>query len=781
MAFLLLVASSFWGFVLELAWIRKLSLAFGNLYISTSTVFAALFLGFAVGSYYSLKNTKTVENACRKFGYFNIIAFIATISGYLLFSNQQIISFFYNLFILKPFILRLLQFTIISIILFPWAFCYGSALPLLSAVVSSKRKDNVFTYFIFSISGFAGLVFGAFFMLPSFGLLKTFLIASVGYLIIGMISFYSSKFYKGSLETVTKSNPCNFKNQDQLLYPSLSFILGFCSIGYELLLLKFFSLIDNNSFYSFNIVLVFVILSLLSGTMLIHLFSKHKFVNNTFTFLILLVLTSVIITLMPSVFLSVTEGVLPLPYSNSWINYISNLLKVSLWTIMIPCVLIGTLFTLIIKKAENSGFPMGKVLFYNTSGTIISILTIGLINFNLWKWFLILGVLYGAASLIYGILFYSKKVNWLLASFVIFPVVMIIKTDLPVVWKNVSLRGMEVVEKIESGGDIATLVANENTAHILVNNQYSVGSSRNIQEKSIQSLLPMSIHENPKKIFFVGMGTGVTAGAALLSDPESVTVCEISSGVEKLARKHFPKYVNGLFNDKRVKIINEDGRIFLSYSESKYDLIISDLFIPWQSGTAPLYTREFYLSVRKHLNQNGLFTQWLPLYQLTMNDFGIIINTLSEVFGQVTMWRAGFNQLEPAVALVCSIEKTKFNPEKLVNSSVTEMFKVPNSTGFDYDEVNSVNLLQFYCGNVTENKRVFEKYQISTYDKLPIEYVTPKSFIINDGNKNVLNKSNYFKLCSTLLKNTLPEEDPFLINVSDNDKQLVHYGMTQFH
>lgn len=775
------MASSFLGFILELAWIRKFSLVFGNLYISTSTVFAALFLGFAAGSYYSLKNIKTVETAYKKFGYFNIIAFSTSIAGYLLFSNHQIVSFFYNLFIIKsPLLLRFLQFIVISIILFPWAFCYGSALPLLSAITSSKRKNNVTTYCIFSVSGLAGLVFGAFFLLPSFGLLKTFSFSIAGYLLLGMITLYFSKVYTGRLGIISNPNIGNYNKKDQILFPAVSFFLGFCSIGYELLLLKSFSLIDNNSFYSFNIVLVFVLISSIIGSMIILLLSKSKFINNTTTFPILLVVSAVIVSTMPFVFLNVTEGMLPLPYSNSWYKYLSNIIKVSLWTIILPCILTGSLFPLLIKRVEDTGFSIGKVLFFNTSGIIISILSIGLINFYLWKWVLLLGFLYSISSLIYGLLFFSKKINAFLASLVIITLIMVIKIDLPVVWKNASLRGMDVIEKVENGGDIATLVANGNAAHILVNNQYSVGSNRNIQEKSIQSLLPITIHGNSKNLFFVGMGTGVTAGAALLSDLESVTVCEISSGVEKLARKYFQNYVQGLFNDKRVKIINEDGRIFLSYSKSKYDLIISDMFIPWQSGTAPLYTKDFYISVREHLNTNGLFTQWLPLYQLTMNDFGIIVNTLSEVFGQVTMWRAGFDLNEPAVALVCSIEKNKFVPDRLINNSAKEMFKVPYSSGFDYEKVVSGNLLQFYCGNITENKRLFENYKINTYDKLPIEYITPKSFIIYDGYKNILNNSNYLDLCGLLLKNIVPEEDPFLKNVSENDKQMVHYGMTRF-
>lgn len=108
--------------------------------------------------------------------------------------------------------------------------------------------------------------------------------------------------------------------------------------------------------------------------------------------------------------------------------------------------------------------------------------------------------------------------------------------------ENVRQRGMQVKEINEKGGSIAAVVESGRVKHLLVNNQYSLGSNRSIQNKRNQALLPMLLHQFPK-ICFIGMGTGITAGAAI-KDPrvDSLVVCEILPGVVDLAKKYFAPY-----------------------------------------------------------------------------------------------------------------------------------------------------------------------------------------------------------------------------------------------
>ena len=60
----------------------------------------------------------------------------------------------------------------------------------------------------------------------------------------------------------------------------------------------------------------------------------------------------------------------------------------------------------------------------------------------------------------------------------------------------------------------------------------------------------------------------------------------------------------------------DDARNFLRATSERFDVIVADLFVPWQAGTGALYAREHFEAARAHLAPGGLFCQWLPLYQL---------------------------------------------------------------------------------------------------------------------------------------------------------------------
>ena len=48
---------------------------------------------------------------------------------------------------------------------------------------------------------------------------------------------------------------------------------------------------------------------------------------------------------------------------------------------------------------------------------------------------------------------------------------------------------------------------------------------------------------------------------------------------------------------------------------------------PAQDGAAFLYTREHFTAVRNRLAPNGLFCQWLPLYQMDLATVDLVANT----------------------------------------------------------------------------------------------------------------------------------------------------------
>jgi spermidine synthase len=164
-------------------------------------------------------------------------------------------------------------------------------------------------------------------------------------------------------------------------------------------------------------------------------------------------------------------------------------------------------------------------------------------------------------------------------------------------------------------------------------------------------------------VAFVGLGTGITAGAALLHPVDRVVTLEIVPEVVVAAREDFGDANHGVMEDPRVRVVVDDGRNYLASSQQAFDVIVGDLLVPWRPAEAPLYTLEHLESVRRALTAEGVFCQWLPLYQLSPEQLAIVLRTFLEVFPATSLWRGNFIPDEATIALVGHRGSTPLEPD----------------------------------------------------------------------------------------------------------------------
>lgn len=127
---------------------------------------------------------------------------------------------------------------------------------------------------------------------------------------------------------------------------------------------------------------------------------------------------------------------------------------------------------------------------------------------------------------------------------------------------------------------------------------------------------------------------------------------ELVPEVQELAAEYFGSVTRGVHGDPRTRLVVEDGRNHLRAVPERYDVVVADLFVPWRPGVGSLYTREHFQAVRDHLTQNGVFCQWLPLYQFGSRELEIVIATFLDVFPDATLWRGDFMARTPVAALI---------------------------------------------------------------------------------------------------------------------------------
>jgi len=136
----------------------------------------------------------------------------------------------------------------------------------------------------------------------------------------------------------------------------------------------------------------------------------------------------------------------------------------------------------------------------------------------------------------------------------------------------------------------------------------------------------------------VGFATGVTAGSVLQWPMNSVDCVEIEPAAVASSR-YFEHVNNKPLADPRLHMILDDARTYLRTNSARYDLIISEPSHPWVPGVANLFTREFFTLGRERLRDDGVFVQWLQMYQLSTESLRSVLATYHQVFPYVLVFR----------------------------------------------------------------------------------------------------------------------------------------------
>jgi spermidine synthase len=202
-------------------------------------------------------------------------------------------------------------------------------------------------------------------------------------------------------------------------------------------------------------------------------------------------------------------------------------------------------------------------------------------------------------------------------------------------------------------GTVAVVEFQDGDRAILVSNQYFLGSVSGRYSQERQGHLPLLLHPRPISVGFLGVATGMTPAAAVIQQaPQSVEAFEISRSVLSVSERFFADYNQALATQSNVRLVREDARLAMTASSDRYDVIIGDLFLPWGPGEARLFTREHFAAVHDSLRQDGLFAQWLPLYQLSESHLSSIVASMRTAFPEIHFFLGKLTTGDPILALI---------------------------------------------------------------------------------------------------------------------------------
>jgi spermidine synthase len=212
--------------------------------------------------------------------------------------------------------------------------------------------------------------------------------------------------------------------------------------------------------------------------------------------------------------------------------------------------------------------------------------------------------------------------------------------DLPTQDLRAALEAGEVLYYEEGAAGTVAVRRTAGSLTLAIDGKVDASNAADMLTQSLLAHLPLLLHPDPQDVGIIGLGSGVTLGAALRHPIRRADMMEISPQVVE-ASAWFEAENRGALADPRTRLILTDGRSHLLLSSQRYDVIVSEPSNPWMAGVATLFTREFFQAARDRLKPRGILCQWAHTYGISDADLRSITRTFLSVFPEGAMWLVG--------------------------------------------------------------------------------------------------------------------------------------------
>jgi len=261
----------------------------------------------------------------------------------------------------------------------------------------------------------------------------------------------------------------------------------------------------------------------------------------------------------------------------------------------------------------------------------------------------------------------------------------------------------------------------------VINQKQSVLQSDLAFTEYLPSRIAYSLRPQARVLMLEPRG-GLDIITALTQGASQVTAVEANALIIEAAR--------GVYQDERVKVINEADRSYLNSSKDRFDIIVLALtasYHPVRSGAYSLaedyrYTVESFQEILEHLKPGGFFvvTRWLqsPPSEC-LRTFALAVTALERMGAvpkeQIVAFR-GYNTITTLV------KNGIFNEQELADIRLflsTRAFDLVYAPGVSSDETNLYNILPVDVYN-QEFTRLLDTHPYTRfYDNYPFDVSPP--------------------------------------------------------
>jgi spermidine synthase len=165
-----------------------------------------------------------------------------------------------------------------------------------------------------------------------------------------------------------------------------------------------------------------------------------------------------------------------------------------------------------------------------------------------------------------------------------------------------------------------------------------LGAVPSANAEAWMSVLAVLARPASRSALIIGFGGGNVVQAV----PPSVTkidVIELEPKVIAANRAIAAMRLRDPLTDARLNLIYNDARGALALTDKRYDFVVSQPSHPWTASASHLYTREFMLQAKRHLNEGGVFVQWMGAEFTDASLMRSLVATLLDVYREVRVYR----------------------------------------------------------------------------------------------------------------------------------------------
>lgn len=719
------------GLGYEILWTRMLSVGLGHEIVSVLAVVSAFFTGLALGAWFLDRPVGRSAFPERWYAFFELI--IGLWAVVLVFILPELNRFVSDLIGVAPSPIRhwSISFLYPLIVLLPATAAMGGTLPAMDRLFEKTSGDRNAVAGLYSANTFgavAGILLVTFWLLPFLGMNRTSAILAVINIIGAATVLFLVHANRRKAKTVyVQQCPA----QGAVSFYAVLFITGLAGMGFEVLIVRTLSQILENTVFSFAAMLLVFLFGTAAGAGIYHRWRHGQ--NDSKQTLSILLLGTASFCLVSIYGLRHLEQIFHMLqgwFAGGFAGAVFAELSLSFIFFLPPTLFMGATFSHLARSLRSGERGVGRTLCLNTLGGACAPLLFGVVLLPQ------IGIQYALLTVptVYLLCFPRRRLYYALTGGLLtFALVVVALDSEP--YRFISIDDGDTVVSHREGvmASVSVIKDARDGLHLKVNNHFQMGGTTSVFSDRRQAYLPLLLHPEPKTALFLGVGTGTTfAAAADFPDLKAEGVELIPEIISAMG--YFEKVTGDLASKENLRVLNADARRYVMATEKRYDVIVADLFHPSRDGAASLYTLEHFAAIRGRLTENGIFCQWLPLYQLDLETFKVIARTFLEVFPEGQSFLAHYSVDQPIIGLLGGAQALRF-PERWCRKRMPGKRMRRLMAGFGYDSVYSL-LGTFMAGGEALHRYV-GKGSINT-DESPIVLFRAPVFVY--GNQGLAHK-----------------------------------------